>query len=216
MTAAAPRSSAAWICRHWVSLYTRNLPVVERQRRREELDSDLFEHALEARTAGAGPARLNAEILARVLVGVPADLSWRRATQQPQTRLDLGGTSMSLSKSNANRLLNILGGLVIALVWVSPVILVIVWVFGTLPESDISWQMKTFWMGLPLLAAATLALGLKIRTHSPRRGLHLIIAGALGPAIWFWLLPIYAPIMIAIIALAVSVTPRKQTRLATT
>ena len=123
---------------------------------------------------------------------------------------------MSLSKSNANRLLNILGGLVIALVWVSPVILVIVWVFGTLPESDISWQMKTFWMGLPLLAAATLALGLKIRTHSPRRGLHLIIAGALGPAIWFWLLPIYAPVMIAIIALAVSVTPRKQTRLATT
>lgn len=123
---------------------------------------------------------------------------------------------MSTSKPNANRLLNLLGGLVVAAVWLLPPALIVLWLSGNTPETDLSWQVRAVWMGIPLLATAILAVGLKIRSQSPRRGLHLIITGALGPAVWFWLLPIYAPVMVAIIALAVSVTPRKSAPLATT
>ena len=116
MTSTPQRSPAAWVCRRWVWVYTRKLPADHAQRRREEIESDLFEHATEAQRAGVDRLRLDAEVLARVLVGVPADLTWRRATRGPQQRLALGGSTMSLSTSTSNRLLNILGGIVIA--WV--------------------------------------------------------------------------------------------------
>jgi hypothetical protein len=208
MTAAAPRSAASWVCRHWVAFYTRNLPVTQQQRRREELDSDLFEHAHEARTAGAGAARLNAEILARVLVGVPADLSWRRATRQPQPRLALRGTSMPLPKSTSHRLLYGLSGLIV----IYALFLSGVGIMSATWDDEVT--SKLLFSGVPTLSAIVLVAGLVIQSKNPRRGLPLIIAGAIGPAIWFWVLPIYAPFTIAVIALAVSVTPRNNAKLA--
>lgn len=123
---------------------------------------------------------------------------------------------MSLSKSNTNRLLNVLGGAVVAFSWFPPVVLVALWLFGSVPDTDASLQMRTFFVGVPLLTSVALVIGLRIRSRSPQRGLRLIVVGVLGPAIWFWFLPIYAPVMIAIIALAVSATPRKKARLAVT
>jgi hypothetical protein len=216
VTATVSRSTAAFLCRHWVALYTRNLPAAEQQDRRSEIESDLYEHALEARDAGVGSGRLNSEILARVLVGVPADLSWRRATRQPSKRLNLGGTQMSLPKSNANRALNILGTLIIIYAWSAPVAMASFWLFSDVPETDVSVLMRTFFIVVPAVASIALAIGLKIRSHSPRRGMHLIVAGVMGPAVWLWFLPIYGPVMIAVIALAVSVTPRKNASLAVT
>ena len=206
--------TAGRLCRAWVRLYTRKLPDAEAQRRREEIESDLFEHAVDAQLAAVGTQRLNAEILARVLVGVPADLSWRRATRQPHTRLALGGIAMSPSKSTQRRLLNSLGVLVILFAWSTPIALMGFWLFDEVPNTDVSWQMRTFFVGVPLIASIALAIGLKIQSHSPRRALHLIVGGALGPAVWIWFLPIYAPIMIAVIALAISITPRKNAKLA--
>lgn len=84
MTGTGPQSAASWICRRWVRVYTDRLPRTEAQRRREEIECDLFEHAAEAQSAG---------------------------------------------------------------------------------------------------------VGLRIRSHTPRRSLHLIIAGAFGPAVWLWFLP---------------------------
>ena len=213
MTSTPQRSPAAWVCRRWVRLYTRKLPADHARRRREEIESDLFEHAAEAQRAGVDRLRLDAEVLARVLVGVPADLTWRRATRRPQPRLAPGGTTMSLSTSTSNRLLNILGGIVIA--WVLFWTVGAAVIFEPQPEDQVSWQLTTFFMAVPLIGGAALAVGLKIRSSSPRRGLHLIIAGVLCPAVWLWFLPMYAPFMIAIIALAVSVTPRKTTPIAT-
>jgi hypothetical protein len=196
---------AGSICRIWVRLYTRRLPEAEAQRRRAEIESDLFEHALEAQSAHVGNYRLNAEVLARVLVGAPADLSWRRATRQPHPRLALGGIPMSMSKSTSTRLLYFLAGLIVLYAWMG----VAASLFMEPEPDEISGTQKLFWMGVPALSTVPLLAGLVIRSKNPRRGLHLIILGAIGPALWFWMLPIYAPFLIAVIALAISVTPRK-------
>jgi hypothetical protein len=67
--------AAGWV-RRWVALYTRGLPAEIRQDRRDEIDDDLW---CQLRDAGA-PARgesLTGEIVARLLLGMPADVSWR-------------------------------------------------------------------------------------------------------------------------------------------
>jgi hypothetical protein len=183
------------------------------QRRRDEIESDLHEHAVDAQQAGVSKQRLNAEILARVLVGAPADLSWRRATRQPHPRLALGGIHMPLTTSTTNKLLNALSSIVIA--WVLFWTLGALFLFESSPDNQTSWQLTTLFFAVPVITTAMLVAGLAIRSKSPRRGLYLIVAGAIGPAIWLWFLPIYLPFMIAIIALAVSATPRKQAHVAT-
>jgi hypothetical protein len=212
----ARTSIAGRLCQVWVGLYTWKLPDSEARRRREEIESDLFEHAVDAQLAGAGNQRLNAEILARVLVGVPADLSWRRATrQEPLMRLAVGGIAMSNAKFTQHRILYWLSGLIVLYAFVLPVVLGTLSIFQDWDDEP-SVLDKLWIFGVPILSAIVLVTGLIIHSKNPRRGLPLIIAGAIGPAIWFWMLPIYAPFMIAVIALAVSVTPRKRTQIAAT
>lgn len=198
---------AATLCQVWVGFYTWRLPAEAAKRRRDEIESDLFEHTREAGSAGATSHRLAAEILGRVLVGVPADLSWRRATRrEPRQGLALGGTSMSMSTTAANRLLTFLGALTVIYVWG-----IIVADAFFLPKADdeIGWGLKALF-GAPALAGnISMITGLTIRHHSPRAGFRFIVAGALGPAVWFWMLPIYGPLLIATIAVATIVTPRK-------
>jgi len=200
MNSGLVHSLARSTCRLWVRAYTRRLPSEAAERRRQEIESDLYEHFDEAAQAGVTGRRLGAEILGRVLVGVPADLSWRRATRQPQLRLVFGGTAMSLSPSTANRALNALGGLVIlwVLVW-TPIVMF----------EDVSQLEMAIFTVVPIASGVAMAVGLLIRSRAPRRALHLIIAGAIGPVVWLWFIPVYVPVMIAVIALAVSVSPRK-------
>ncbi|MGI9607970.1 MAG: hypothetical protein ACR2P0_17710 [Acidimicrobiales bacterium] len=206
---------AGRLCQGWVRFYTWKLPDADARRRREEIESDLFEHANDAQLAGVGEQRLNAEILARVLVGVPADLSWRRASrQEPLMRLAVGGIAMSMSKSTQHRILYWLSGLIVlycSIGLVSGIASIFVdW------DEEPSVAAKIFFFGVPVVSAITLVAGLVTQSRDPRRGLALVIAGAVGPAVWFWMLPFYAPVMIAVIALAVSVTPRKSSQAAIT
>lgn len=212
MSRGAHGSAASWVCRRWVNLYTRNLPAAERQRRRDEIESDLFEHAHDARSSGVSAVRLNAEILARVLVGVPADLSWRRATRQPHQRLALGGNSMSLTTSTARRLLYGLSALIV--LYSSFGFLVGIGILGDGNNWPESTTATIVYEVIPMLSGMVLVVGLVVHRTNPRRGLLLVIAGVIGPAVWFWMLAIYGPVMLAAIALAVSITPREQARLA--
>ena len=201
-------SQSARLCRSWVRIYTHHLPTDAAERRHQEIESDLFEHHAEATNAGVTGHRLAAEVLGRVLVGVPADLTWRRAEQhEPIPRLRLGGTSMSLSNTTTNRLLTTLGVLVIVYVW--GVILLDAFFFPA-AEDENGWKLKVLFGIGPVAATIALAIGLRIRAKAPRRGFRLIAAGAIGPAIWFWMLPIYAPLMIATIMVATLATPRKK------
>lgn len=196
---------AAASCRRWVRLYTRRLDDGPRDRRRAEIESDLYEHRAEAIAAGATGHRLAAEILGRVLVGMPADLSWRRAYRQPRERPTTGGTAMPLSPRSANRAINILGGIVVVYVWG--------FVFSGLIYLTVTGELvadgRLAFMIVPFAASLIMLAGLKTRLTNPRRGLHLIAVALIGPCIWFWFLPFYGPLAIATLVVAITNTPRK-------
>jgi hypothetical protein len=59
----------AALVRRWVALYTRGLSAEVRDARREEIDADLWSQAQDS--AGEGG------VLARLVLGMPADLAWR-------------------------------------------------------------------------------------------------------------------------------------------
>ena len=53
------------------------------------------------------------------------------------------------------------------------------------PDPDkISGTAKIFWVGVQAASTLLLIAGLVIRSKNPRRGLHLIIAGGIGLALW--------------------------------
>jgi hypothetical protein len=69
---------ASRLTRRWVRVYTAHLEPALRDTRRAELASDLWEHEADARRMDIGALRVNAQVLRRLLVGMPADMSWRR------------------------------------------------------------------------------------------------------------------------------------------
>lgn len=76
------------LARWWVFAYTSGLPPDARDRRRDEIASDLWEHQQEAGAKGEPPS---SGVVARVVAGIPADLSWRidmKKLQRSQASLD--------------------------------------------------------------------------------------------------------------------------------
>lgn len=71
----AQRSAA--LVRRWVALYTAGLPPEIKQGRRDEIEDDLWCQAQDAAAASRADRSLGGEILARLVFGVPADVSWR-------------------------------------------------------------------------------------------------------------------------------------------
>ena len=69
-----PLAAANAVVRAWTRLYTTRLPVVSRDLRRAEIDSDLWEFERDAARSDLAPAL---HVLARLLLGIPDDLSWR-------------------------------------------------------------------------------------------------------------------------------------------
>ena len=66
----------------WCSWYTREVDVEVAAIRRDELASDLYEHAIWADESGTTPRVAAREILGRALRGAPADLTWRHAQRR--------------------------------------------------------------------------------------------------------------------------------------
>jgi hypothetical protein len=74
-------SPVAGLVRRWVDLYTRGLTTELRAARRDEIDDDLWCQHDEAVTCGRSARSLGAELLVRLLFGMPADVSWRLANR---------------------------------------------------------------------------------------------------------------------------------------
>jgi hypothetical protein len=72
-----PERMAELVAR-WVRFYTRDLPPPIAQRRSAELDADLHDHIAHERAQGTTDRRIALSIAARMLRGLPADVSWRR------------------------------------------------------------------------------------------------------------------------------------------
>lgn len=79
---------AVHLVQGWVSCYTRGLPAAVCEARRQEIDSDLWEHQRHGAVYDRAPTETAMEVLARLLMGIPADLIWRwemgRWAQQAQ------------------------------------------------------------------------------------------------------------------------------------
>ena len=60
--------------RAWTKLYTSGLPSRQRDVRREEIDSDLWESVNDTTS---DRRTLALQIVARLVVGIPDDLGWR-------------------------------------------------------------------------------------------------------------------------------------------
>jgi hypothetical protein len=71
----AERSAA--LVRRWVAFYTLGLPPEIKQDRRDEIDDDLWCQVQEAAGSRRPDRSLAGEIIARLVFGIPADVSWR-------------------------------------------------------------------------------------------------------------------------------------------
>jgi TonB family protein len=83
MIATGARMAMA-IVRIWTRVYTAGLPRPERERRREEVDADVWETAHAERRVPGAPAAV--EVLARLLTGVADDIGWRVEREVAMTR----------------------------------------------------------------------------------------------------------------------------------
>lgn len=96
-------SPAAAIVRAWVDLYTRGMSGPVRDARRDEVADDLWCQREEALAIGRSPRSLEAEMLMRLLFGMPADVSWRLSSGGPG-----GAPSFERRPSMGTRVLGIL------------------------------------------------------------------------------------------------------------
>lgn len=105
---------SADLVRTWVRLYTAGLPPEVAVRRRDEIDSDLWSHGEEAILTARSARSLDAEVLVRLLAGMPADVGWRywRGMGQP---VPAGVPRVKGSGTRFSAALAIGGGLSLAL-----------------------------------------------------------------------------------------------------
>jgi hypothetical protein len=65
------------LVRGWTWLYSRGMDPASRDRRRAEIESDLWEFHEDARHRGASPSGIAVHMIARLGLGVPHDVLWR-------------------------------------------------------------------------------------------------------------------------------------------
>lgn len=186
--------------RRWASTYTRSLTPDVAQRRRDEIESDMYEHAHDREDRGAA---FQFEVLGRVLSGVPADLSWRRAVHG--SRLRSGGDPIPMSRFSK----------------VADVALVVFVVIGVaIPVASIPIAGSEFssafsiQVAVAVLLAAAMVLGMNWRTTRPVAATWLLVVGAAAPAVaWYWLPPTYL-VSFMIIVLTLVTAPQARQRAA--
>jgi hypothetical protein len=84
--------AAIAIVRAWTWVYTWGLPPADRERRRLEIESDLWESGNDHT---AGPS-LAAHIVARLLLGIPDDVRWRiEQAELPASRRHAAATALT-------------------------------------------------------------------------------------------------------------------------
>lgn len=155
----------------WCAWYTRGLPEQLAAERRDEIASDLHEHAAWASEQGIPATRLVRGIRWRMLGGVFADLSWRRrALRQNET------AESAVLRRNARGGLPVLAYTLALLVLVAGgVVLIRVWV--TAGPGSAAFHAQGTASAALAVAASACALALMARRHTRWVGaLWMIVA----------------------------------------
>lgn len=84
----------ATFARRWLHAYTTGLPQELRERRQQELESDLYEHQADRQAEDASAGRVGLEVMGRVVRGMPADLLWRMQLEAPPMELKISTERM--------------------------------------------------------------------------------------------------------------------------
>ncbi len=172
------------LCHRWVRIYTRRLSADVAEQRRQEIESDLWEHRRHSLAAGRSERRHNLDVIERVLSGIPADLSWRRGIQRSLARPDTGDpmtTPHPVPRST------------IALIIVASLAIMATFPFLALLGTELG-SADLLWLFGALGLAGTLAAGLTLRLRgtNPAVATALLMVGAFAPSVaWFWLPPVY-------------------------
>jgi hypothetical protein len=166
---------AAGLVRRWVGLYTRGLPAPIRQDRRDEIDSDLWSQAHDAAVSGHSERSVAVDILVRLLLGVPADLSWR---VERQRLADAAGPQTGVTVSvRPVALLAVIGGAGWT-IWPIPAVIV----GATWPPGDPLTWLLVICVVLGSLALAFATMGLILSVQDRIRPASAVV-GALGASI---------------------------------
>ena len=181
------------LTRAWVAAYTRGLPGDLGAERREEIDCDLWEQQWLATRRGDPALGTAIEVLARMLLGVISDLTWR-AQAGSTARAD---RSIKMSESWYMRGF-LTGGVVLALLLV---------LAGIGAGADALLDPDTAdgdaaVAAVFAIAGAAVLFGLLTSRRNPVLGIGLVAAGAITVAvIFYWLLLVTVPIGIALVAI---------------
>lgn len=185
------------LARGWVTVYTAGLNAADRDRRRTEIDSDIWEHCASA-VGAVARLRTGIELFLRVVLGMAADVLWRyehdclMASQRHA--MDRRRTMM---QKYSDRGLTVLG-LLMAGLFIVPGTLVLLHVNG-----DLSTGERLLFGPLFIAAGIVMLTGLYVSGRSPWLGAVLVSAAAIGMALFmFWLFFILVPLAIVLISLA--------------
>ena len=181
--------------RAWTALYTRGLPSDVRGERREEIDCDLWEHQRLADFQRDPETSTAAAILLRLIMGVPADMTWR---------LEAGASARSGKGTQVNDSWIMRGLLALALA-----IAIVPLGFGVfyLVGGDADTWSSTFervavsliWIAVGLAMVA----GLLLSRSRPALGLGLLGAGVIGISVGlYWAAVVTVPIGLVLLAIA--------------
>ena len=162
----------------WTRCYTWGLAGEVGAERRAEMAADLHDHTQDALAASGSPGRLSREVLARAVLGIPADLAWRHAQLRMAGRRNRP-TDPAAARSGPHRL-HVTVLTVGAVVDVLALALALTASFYVPIWRDLAW-----WLHLAATAAATTGLVLLVRGSA--RGAALLGMATLGMAVvWYW------------------------------
>ncbi len=190
-----PMMLAIGLTRWWVRLYTKGLPPEMRDARRAEIESDLWEQGEDATANGSQPDETALQVFVRLLLGTPADLTWRLEQRGAGRRT--GDRSITMNESPTTRALVLLGTAVAAF----PIVIGFLVLVGL--NGDLNSAERIIFGLLQMVVGSAIVAGLLVSARRPVLGISLVGAGAIAvSAIWYWAVVITIPVGIALAAIA--------------
>jgi len=171
----APYHRAVGRVSRWCRWYTRDLDAVAADERRDELASDLYEHAIWADESGVPPRTVARAIVVRALRGAPADLVWRHSQRTNLALADpVGFRRLRVNRAVSALIVTVAAGV---LGWG---MFVLTRIALSVLGGDIRPGSETAWGVLAFTASAVAALLLMSRRRSRAVGALLMIAPSFG------------------------------------
>ncbi|HEX5728203.1 hypothetical protein [Microbacterium sp.] len=182
---------AAAVALRWVDWYSGLVSTEAAERRRAEIESDLWEQRSDARENGGRSSFVAGAIALRVVGGVPDDLLWVRTQRLAMRgqRADGKASAMNSREDSPARWWWVAGAAVLAALYLGFGLDNLYGDYGPLPASA----------ALCFACLAILLAGIACRVKAPRASGALISAGALPLLMAYWA----PPLMIAGLAVAV-------------